>query len=132
MSWIKKFYFRQIALVVILGLLIIGSVPGQSMAYVVGSSDVASSSTRAKDMDTIQRVLESKLISAKLMETGLSMEEINARLDKLNDDEVHSFARQLNSLYPGGDALGVIVALLVIVILVLVILKLQNRKIVIK
>lgn len=131
MNWVKRFYFKHIALAVILGLLIIGSVPTQSLAYVAGPSDLSSSETRARDIDSIQRVLESKLIASKLVDAGLSMDEVKARLDKLSDEEVHSFAAQLDSLYPGGDALGVIIAILVIVILVIVILKLQNKKIVI-
>lgn len=131
MNWVKKLYFRQIALAVAFSMFVIGSIPSESMAYVVGS-EVSAPAGRASDMDSIQRVLESKLVSEKLSKAGLSGDEINSRLAKLSDTEVHQFAKQLDSLYPGGDALGAVIALLIIVILVLVILKLADRKIVIR
>ncbi|MDO8427322.1 MAG: PA2779 family protein, partial [Deltaproteobacteria bacterium] len=63
---------------------------------------------------------------------GLSMTEVKSRLDKLSDSDLHSFASQLDSLYPGGDALAAVIALLIIVILVMIILKFSNKKIIIK
>lgn len=132
MKRVKRWYFKQIAVAVIFGLLIIGSVPAQSLAYMVDSSVVTAPASRAADMDNIQRVLESKLVSQKLSQAGLSMTEIKSRLDRLSDSDLHQFAKQIDSVYPGGDALGVIIAILVIVLLVLLILKIQNKKIVIQ
>lgn len=130
LSKVRKFYFRHIAIVVLFGLFIIGSVPSQSMAYVIGSETQVT--TRADDMARVQRVLESKMVSERLSEIGLTPDEINARIDKLTDPELHSFAAQLDSLYPGGDAVGAVIGLLIIVILVILILKLLDKKIVIK
>lgn len=132
MKRIKKLYFKQVAFIVALSILIIGSIPAKSMAYVVANEAVQSPSSRAADMDAVQRVLESKLVSGKLSQTGLTLSEIKPRLDRLTDSELHQFASQLNSLAPGGDGLGIIIALLIIVILVMVILKLADRKIIIK
>ena len=136
MNLIKSLYFRQIAIILIFGLLIIGSIPAESMAYVVGSNydetQSASAFSRAADMAKIQRVLESRIISGKLESMGLSAREIKARLDKLSDSELHQFATRVNTLAPGGDALGIIIALLVIALLVVVILKLTNHQILVK
>ena len=131
MNWIKSFYFRQIALVLAFAVLVIGSIPARSMAYVVGVDEAAPQS-RVSDMERAQRVLESKLVSAKLAQMGISSEEVNTRLDKLSDSELHQFAKKVDSLYPGGDGLGIVIALLIIIILVMVILKLSDRKIIIK
>ncbi|MBI5902693.1 MAG: PA2779 family protein [Deltaproteobacteria bacterium] len=132
MEWIKKICFKQIAVALAVSMFIIGSIPSKSLAYVAGSSAIVDSAQRAVDMENAQRVLESKLVSGKLAQAGLSMTEIKSRLDKLSDADLHQFASQLNSLYPGGDGLGIVIALLVIVILVLVILKLSNRKLIIQ
>lgn len=132
MKFVKSWYFRQIALVLAFTMLAIGSIPAKSMAYVVGSEAVVAEHSREADIARIQRVLESKLVSDRLSQAGLSQDEINSKISQLSDDEVHSFASQLESLYPGGDALGAVIALLIIVILVLVILKLSDRKIVIR
>lgn len=131
MELIKRFYFKRIALVVALGVLIIGSVPAESMAYVMGG-EASVTSSRSADMAKAQRVLESKLVSSKLQEMGLSTDEVTSRLDKLSDAELHKFATQLDNHYPGGDGLGFVIALLIIVLLVLLILKITDRKIIVK
>ncbi len=130
MNWIKGLYFKQIALVVALGIFMIGAVPVESMAYVVGSASAPTE--RGADMDTAQRVLESELVSQKLIRVGLTSDEVKDRLAELSDAELHQFAKQVDSLYPGGSASGVIIAVLVIAILILVILKLTDHKIIIK
>ncbi len=132
MNWIRNWHARHIAVALIMGLFIIGSVPSESMAYMIGADEVAAPSTRAADLDMIQRVLESKLVARKLNQAGLSAPEVKSRLEKLNDQELHSFAKQVDTLYPGGDGLGVIIAILIIAVLVLIILKLQNKKIIIQ
>lgn len=135
MKVVKSFYFRQVALVLALTMLVLGSIPAKSMALVVGSEAVVAATAeqaREADIARVQRVLESKLVADKLQQAGLSEAEINERLGNLSDSELHSFASQLESLYPGGDALSAIIALLIIVILVMVVLKLADRKIIIR
>ena len=137
MGHIKSLYFKQIAIILIFGLFVIGSMPAESMAYVVGSNydetQSASAFSRAADMAKIQRVLESRIISGKLESMGLSAREIKARLDKLPDSELHQFATRVNTLAPGGDGgLGLIIALLVIAIIVLVVLQLTHHEVIVK
>ncbi|MBI2412925.1 MAG: PA2779 family protein [Deltaproteobacteria bacterium] len=132
MRLFKRLYFKQVALIVAFSMFMIGSIPAKSMAYVAGPEAVAASAGRAADMEKIQRVLESRLVADKLEASGLPTAEIMPRIDKLTDDELHQFASQLDGLYPGGDGLGVVIALLIIVILVMVILKLSDRKIIIR
>ncbi|HBG45884.1 MAG TPA: hypothetical protein DDW94_02740 [Deltaproteobacteria bacterium] len=135
MKVVKSWYFRHIAAALALTMFMFGAVPAKSMAYVVGSDAVvaqAAEHSREADIARIQRVLESKLVSDRLNQAGLTQSEIDAKISKLSDQEVHSFASQLESLNPGGDGFGVVIALLVIVILVMVILKLADRKIIIR
>lgn len=135
MKLVKNWYFRHVAAILVFTVFAIGCLPARSMAYMIGSDAVvaaAAEQSRQADMTRIQRVLESKLVSDRLSQAGLTQDEINEKLGGLSDEEVHSFASQLDSLYPGGDALGVVIALLVIVILVMVILKLSDKRIVIR
>jgi hypothetical protein len=129
-------FFRLTAIVLTLSFLVIAAMPAKSLAYVVGSGAFSRSgvltSERDADMDKIQRVLESKIVGKRLMELGLSNQEIDSRLSKLSDEELHWFAAQVESLYPGGNGLGVVIAILVIVLLVLVILKVADKKIIIE
>jgi len=135
MKVVKSWYFRQIAAILAFTMLVIGAVPTKSMAIVVNTDAVVAASaehSREADIARIQRVLESKLVSDRLQQTGLTQDEIQGKIKNLSNEEVHSFASQLESLYPGGDGFGIVIALLIIVILVMVILKLADRKIIIR
>ena len=135
MKVVKSWYFRQIAVILAFTMLVIGAVPTKSMAIVVNTDAVVAASaehSREADIARIQRVLESKLVSDRLQQTGLTQDEIQGKIKNLSNEEVHSFASQLESLYPGGDGFGIVIALLIIVILVMVILKLADRKIIIR
>ncbi|HEY4708357.1 MAG TPA: PA2779 family protein [Thermodesulfobacteriota bacterium] len=135
MKVVKSWYFRQIAAILAFTMFMIGAIPTRSMALVVDTDAVVAASaehSREADIARIQRVLESKLVSDRLGQTGLTPDEIQGKIKNLSDEEVHSFASQLDSLYPGGDALGLVIAILIIVILVMVVLKLADRKIIIR
>lgn len=121
---------KPLALYLAIACFVIAGIPKDSLAYLVESQPASYS--RGADMDKIQRVLESKMVSQRLQELGLSTDEINSKLAGLGDAEIHQFASRLDSLMPGGDAITTIMALLVIAILVLVILHLLGYKVIIK
>ncbi|OGQ47151.1 MAG: hypothetical protein A2W63_03315 [Deltaproteobacteria bacterium RIFCSPLOWO2_02_44_9] len=121
---------KPLALYLAITCFVIAGIPRDSLAYLVESQPASYS--RVADMDKIQRVLESKMVSQRLQELGLSTDEINSKLAGLGDAEIHQFASRLDSLMPGGDMLIDIMALLVIAILVLVILHLLGYKVIIK
>ena len=84
---------------------------------------------RAADIQRIQSVLEVKMIKQRLEDFGLTTDEINARLSKLSDAQVHEMATNLDALIPGGDGLGIVIALLVIAILAVILIYLLGHKI---
>jgi len=79
---------------------------------------------RSQDIKTIQATLESKILRQKLHALGLSDTEVQARLSKMSDAEVHQMASQIRSVHPAGD---VLVGVLVIVLLVILIIFLVKR-----
>ncbi len=121
---------KPVALYLAFTCFMIAVIPAHSWAYLVESQNLSSS--READMNNIQRVLESKMVSQRLSELGFSMDEVNSRLNRLNDADIHQFASQLDSLMPGGDIAITIMSLLVITILVLVIMHMTGYKIIIK
>jgi hypothetical protein len=133
MGTVKRMYFRPICLALILGLLIIGGIPRDAMAYVIESKAYsAAPDGRARDSSAIQRVLDERAVSERLSSLGLSKEEVSERVSRLTDDDLREFASQINGLYPGSGPLGVITALLIIAILFMVLLKMTGRKIILK
>ena len=85
----------------------------------------ATSSTRSADMKTIQGTLESEVLRERLKEFGLTETEINARLSKLSDKQVHQFASRVQTINPGGDF--TVIGILLAVVLVLFIIYLVKR-----
>ena len=79
---------------------------------------------RAADIKAVQTVLESKIVRERLKTLGMNDKEIESRLGRLSDQQVHQLAKDVNTLRPGGG----IVTLLEIVVLVLLILFLVKHK----
>jgi hypothetical protein len=87
---------------------------------------------RSGEIKKIQKFLETKMVRERLKDFGFTTEEIQTRLDQMNDQQIHQIARQLDTLEVGGDGLGVVIAILVIAILVIIIIQLLGHRIVIK
>ena len=113
-------------------MLVIGITPrvyaGFSPSEVVGLSPAE----RSADLKAVQKFLEMKMVRERLKELGFTQEEIQSRLGQLSDQQLHQIALKADELQVGGDALGVVVALLVIAILVVILIWLLQHKIVIK
>jgi Family of unknown function (DUF6627) len=88
---------------------------------------------RLEDLQKVQRVLESKMVQQRLEDVGLTADEIQGRLARLSDGQLHQMANQLDALMPGGDGgLGIVVAILVIAILVVILFYLLGHRIEVK
>ena len=118
---------RGLIYTLILTTTMVCSLKSESWAMLVPAEipAAATNSTRSADMKTIQGALESKILRERLKEYGLTDSEINARLGKLSDKQVHQFASRIHTLNPGGDF--TVIGLLVLVVLVLFILYLVKR-----
>jgi len=101
------------------------------LAPATSATSETGSDPRAEDLQKVQRVLENKLVQQRLADLGLTPEEVNAKLDRLSDAQLHQMAAQIDALMPGGE-LGLIIALLVIAILVVIFIYLLDRRIEIK
>ena len=99
----------------------------------VTPAGLVSDASRTDDLQRVQRALENKLVQQRLADYGLTPEEINARLTRLSDAQLHNMAAQIDALMPGGDAgLGIVVALLVIAILAVILIYLLDHRIEVK
>ncbi len=79
---------------------------------------------RAADLKTVQNTLESKVLRHRLKELGYSDQEIQSRLSRLSDRQVHQLASRIHSLNPGGDfAIGGILILVLLVLLIIYLVK---------
>lgn len=115
--------------------LLLGFFTSDSMAILIPSvlpgAQGSSVTQRQSELERIQVLLESKLISQRLSDLGLTAGEIQARLAQLTDDQIHQIAQRLDSLLIGGDGLGIVIALLVVAILVVIFLQITGHKIIV-
>jgi hypothetical protein len=86
---------------------------------------------RAADIQKIQKVLETKMVSERLQRLGFSNEEIYSKLSQLSDRQIHEIALNLDDLKVGGDAVAVVIVILVVVALVLLVLHLSGHKVIV-
>ncbi len=89
-----------------------------------------SQTDRSSNLQKIQEFLEMKLVRERLEKFGFTQDEIQARLNQLSDQQIHHFAQNLDDLKVGGDALGVVIALLLIAILVVLLLQFTGHKVI--
>ncbi len=127
----NELLLRRIAIMLVVSIALISIVP-QVEASFISSDESFSYNMRQQDTATIKKVLEQKLVKQRLKTLGYSEDEVKARLDKLSDNELHRFATQLDTLTVGGDALGVLVAILVIVAIIALILFITGKRVVIQ
>jgi hypothetical protein len=108
-----------------LALLLLSLMPIESGAMLAPADESITSagvsSSRTEDLQTVRRVLEQKIVQQRLQDIGLSQGDINTRLDRMSDGQLHAMATQLNSVIPAGDGgmIWQIVGILLIVVLVI-------------
>lgn len=96
----------------------------------VAATEPGTGLDRAADLQKIQSVLETKVVRQRLEDYGLTAEEINARLTRLSDAQVHQLATQIDAMIPAGDAgFGIVIALLVIAILAVILIYLLGHRV---
>jgi len=125
-------FMKQISWYLVVAMFIISVAPRVEAGLAPSEIIALAQAERAADFEKIQKVLEIKAISQRLTQFGLTNDEIQSRLSQLSDQQVHQIALQLDDLKVGqDDALGLIIALLVIAILVIIVLKLTGHKVII-
>ncbi|MCE5194296.1 MAG: PA2779 family protein [Nitrospiraceae bacterium] len=122
---------RYVACYLVVAMFIIAIVPKVDAG--LSPSDIISLSMtdRAADIEKIQKILEIKVVRERLEKLGLTQDEIQQRLSNLSDQQIHNVALQFDDIKVGGDALGLVVVLLIIAILVVVLIELTGHKVVI-
>ncbi|MEI9477530.1 MAG: PA2779 family protein [Deltaproteobacteria bacterium] len=132
MRLLKMPFVRYISWYLVVTMVVIGMTPrvyaGFSPSELMGPSPI----DRTSDLQKIQEVLETKMISERLTQLGFTADEIQARLNQLGDEQIHQFALQLDQLKVGGDGVGIVIGILVIAILVVILIYLLGHRIEIK
>jgi flagellar biosynthesis protein FliP len=102
------------------------------MVVSLASPDLQSSEMRAEEIRKVQGALENELVRAKLSAYGLTADEVNQKLDRMTDEQIHLLAQASDDILAGGNGVGFAIGILVVILLVVLIIKLMDKTIVIK
>jgi hypothetical protein len=125
-------FMRYVAWYLVIVMFIIGIAPKVDAGLVKSEIIPLAYMDRSADLEKIQKVLETKAVSKRLAQLGLTQDEIQNRLTQLSDQQIHQVATKLDDLKIGGDGLGLLIAVLVVIILAIVILQLTGHKVIVK
>jgi hypothetical protein len=125
-------FMKHVTWYLVIAMFIIGIAPRVDAGFAPSQIIALTQVDRDADLGKIQKVLEVKAVSERLMQFGLTQDEVQKRLTQLSDRQIHQIALQLDDLKIGqDDVLAVIIALLFIAILVVVLLKLTGHKVIV-
>lgn len=102
---------RLVSLIVIAGMLNLGGL-GAATAAMVATGD----STRVDRINRVQETLARDDIRRQLVDLGVSPDDAAARVSRLSNTELASLDGQLRQLPAGGDAVSLIVLVLLVLL----------------
>jgi hypothetical protein len=114
---------KALACYLAVALFVIGVVEKSYAGFSPSEALNLSSFEKSADLQKVQNLLETKVVTEKLRQLGFNKDEIQTRLDQLSDQQLHRVALKIDELKVGGDG-GVVIAVLLIAILVLLIIYL--------
>ena len=117
----------------VFAMVVIGMTPRAYAGFSPSETIGLAPAERSADLQKIQKFLEVKKVGERLKSYGFTPQEIQTRLQELNDQQIHQLALKIDDGQIGGDsALGFVIAVLLIIIMVIVILQLTGHRIVVK
>lgn len=109
-------FHRAIASALICSTALLGA-PMVAHAGIVSSADVLASQNQSDARSHVNAMLARADVRAGLAERGLSVEQAQARVQALSDDEVATLAGRMDQAPAGGDILGVAFTLFIILLI---------------
>lgn len=130
---LKKFRNAALALGIATYLMCLWTAPAAAGLMGSGlSAGTPADSVRMLEIGKIQKALEQRIVTDKLVACGMNPAEVKSKLSRMSDDQVHMLAQASDNVLAGGDGIGAVIGILVIVLLVIVIMKLLNKEIIIR
>jgi hypothetical protein len=126
MSWFRGLSLKPFTLLAIITFIVAVSFP------VKGHANENKAINNIDNSSKISRAVDADIVSAQLKKLGLTDNDINERLDKLTDDELHQFASNPSDIYPGGSLVGAIVLTAIILVAAYAYIKHTGKRVIIE
>jgi len=130
---LKRFLLdRRVCKFMLVFYFIVAMIPSTGEASLIESriSTGEQMSERAEKIESVRKALEHKVVAQRLADYGLTQEEVMARMNTLDDKQLHQLASLSDEV--GGGAVGFIIGALLVVLLVVVILKIADKRVVVQ
>ena len=108
---------RPISYIVTVGVLALSVHLPAAHAAVIGTEAVVSAQQAEIDRTRVQSLLGRAEIKQQLLAAGVDPSQVSARVDALNDNEVHQLAAKIDQLPAGGDGLGALVFVFIVLLI---------------
>ena len=116
----------------VVGMFALGIAPRVDAGFSPSEIIALSQADRTSRLHNIQKILETKMICIRLQQLGFSQDDIQRRLSRLDDQQIHQIALKLDEIKVGGNGFEVLVVLILIGILVGVWFHISGKRIVIQ
>lgn len=126
MNWRRRMLNHPLCFLVLALSLSLALIPRLADGAPLASKPVASTD----DLNQVMSAIEQKVVATRLEEMGLSQTEVAAKVQTLNDDELHRLASRADQLGAGGDAASAVAAVVIFVLLLILILELLGRRVI--
>ena len=117
-------YRKVIASYLIIAVFTLTLASTSGAGLVTSENLLAPSTDKATSLGEIQTALETKLVSSRLAQLGFTTDEINSRLGRLSQGQLHALSQDIDQIRSGGNA---VVGALLLVFLIILILDLAGQ-----
>ena len=127
-----KPFLKFVSWYLVFALFVFGFTPEAFAALISSENTGLSCIDRNMDFQKVQNVLESKMVKQRLETLGFSQKEIQKRLHRLDGNQMHLLAQNLDGLEVGGGGFEFIVVTLLLALIGLLWLQINKKKITIQ
>ncbi len=129
----KSSWMKVISCYLILAMFIIGITPRVYAGFSPSEGVSMLNFDRSSDLERIRKVLEMKMVRERLKDFGFTPDEIEKKINQLNDQQIHQLAVQLDELKVGGNGWAwVLVIFILIAIGIIVYFYMTGHRVVIE
>ena len=98
-------YRKVIASYLIIAVFTLTLASTSGAGLVTSENLLAPSTAKATSLGEIQTALETKLVSSRLAQLGFTTDEINSRLGRLSQEQLHALSQDIDQIRSGGNAI---------------------------
>lgn len=88
-----------------------------AQASLVGTEIITAAASAQQNRAQLNALLARQDVRDALLSRGVDLADAQARVGALTDDEIQQLAKQIDEMPAGGDALGVVLAVLIILLI---------------